>query len=72
MFKVKHKVSNSVVDVYDIVYDKTGYPQFLVYENNQWVRVSAKHYKPNVDEKKRLFEANLKDKNYEYKFKDGM
>ena len=62
MFKVKHKVSNSVVDVYDIVYDKTGYPQFLVYENNQWVRVSAKHYKPNVDEKKRLFESNLKDK----------
>ena len=72
MFKVKHKVSNSVVDFYDIGYDKTGYPQFLVYENNQWVRVSAKHYKPNVDEKKRLFESNLKDKKYEYKFKDGM
>lgn len=72
MFKVKHKVSNSVVDVYDIVYDKTGYPQFLIYENNQWVRVSAKHYKPNIDEKKKLLESNLKDKKYEYKFEDGM
>lgn len=72
MFKVKHKVSNSVVDVYDIQYDKTGYPQFLIYENNQWVRVSAKHYKPNIDEKKKLLESNLKDKKYEYKFEDGM
>ncbi len=63
MFKVKHKVSNSVVDVYDIHYDKTGYPQFLIYENNQWVRVSAKHYKP--------FKANTLNEDYYKDKKDG-
>lgn len=46
MFKVKHKVSNSIHEVYDIQYDNYGYPHFLIYENNAWVRVSAKHYKP--------------------------
>lgn len=46
MFKVKHKVSNSIHEVYDIQYDNHGYPHFLIYENNAWVRVSAKHYKP--------------------------
>ena len=46
MFSVKHKVSNSINIVYDITYDQSGYPHFLIYENNQWVRVSAKHYVP--------------------------
>ena len=46
MFKVKHKISNSIHEVYDIQYDNHGYPHFLIYENNAWVRVSAKHYKP--------------------------
>lgn len=32
--------------VYDIVYDKTGYPQFLVYKDGEWVRMSAKHFRP--------------------------
>lgn len=66
MFKVKHKVSNSVIDVYDIIYDKTGYPHFLIYENGRWERVSAKHYKPNIDEKKKLFESDMKDKTYTF------
>ena len=46
MFQVEHKVSKSIHNVYDIVYDKTGYAHFLIYENNQWIRVSAKHYIP--------------------------
>lgn len=32
--------------VYDISYDNTGYPHFLVYENGQWIRMSAKHFRP--------------------------
>ena len=46
MFKVKHKVSNSIHEVYDIQYDKCGYPHFLIYENGNWVKVSAEYYKP--------------------------
>lgn len=34
------------VYVYDISYDKTGYPLFLVYMNGQWKRMSAKHFTP--------------------------
>ena len=47
MFSVKHKVSNSINIVYDITYDIiSGEPKFLIYENNQWVKVSAKQYAP--------------------------
>lgn len=71
MFKVRHKVSNSIHEVYDIQYDPiTGYPQFLLYENGDWVKVSGKHYEPNIDKKKKLYESNHKDK--EYKFEDDM
>lgn len=70
MFKVRHKVSNSIHEVYDIQYDKCGYPHFLIYENNTWVRVSAKHYTPDIDLRKRLYESNQKDK--EYTFEVGM
>lgn len=34
------------VHVYDVTYDKNGYPCFLIYEDGQWKRVSAKHYTP--------------------------
>lgn len=37
------------VKVYSIRNDKNGYPQFLIYENEEWKYVSAKHFKP-VDE----------------------
>ena len=33
--------------IYDITYDNTGYPQFLIYRDGQWVRMSAKHFTPN-------------------------
>lgn len=32
--------------VYDITYDNNGYPHFLIYENGEWKRVSAKHFRP--------------------------
>lgn len=61
MFKVRHKISNSIQEVYDIQYDKAGCPHFLIYENNDWVKVSAKHFKPDTDHKKKLYESNSKD-----------
>ena len=32
------------VHVYDIIYNKSGYPLFLVKQNEQWVKRSAKHF----------------------------
>lgn len=32
--------------VYDITYDKAGYPHFLIYKDGQWLRMSAKYFKP--------------------------
>ena len=55
---VKNKDNNETYEVYDISYDKAGYPHFLVYKNNQWVRMSAKHFRPLGAED---FEKILKD-----------
>lgn len=47
MFRVIDKDTREPFDVYDITYDAmNGYPQFLIYEDGQWLRVSAKHYRP--------------------------
>lgn len=43
---VIHKETSRTYIVYDILYDKCGYPHFLIYEDNQWKRVSAKHFEP--------------------------
>lgn len=37
-----------IYEVYDITYDKNGYPHFLIYKDGQWVRLSAKHFRPIV------------------------
>ena len=34
------------VQIYDITYDKCGFPLFLFYYKGQWVRKSAKYFKP--------------------------
>lgn len=34
------------IPVYDVSYDRNGYPQFLIYANGQWLRKSAKHFRP--------------------------
>lgn len=32
--------------IYSIRNDKTGFPHFLIYDENQWKWQSAKHFKP--------------------------
>jgi hypothetical protein len=43
------KRDNKIYEVYDITYDSNGYPQFLVYKNGEWYRLSAKHFKPFIE-----------------------
>lgn len=45
-FTVISKDNNSMYDVFDIAYDKAGYPHFLIYKNSTWVRQSAKYFYP--------------------------
>ena len=47
MFLVEDKNTGKIYEVYDIAYDKKGYPHFLVYKDGQWMRLSAKHFKPS-------------------------
>ena len=53
LFKVISCSTNDLVSVYDVTYDSDGYPQFLVYKNGQWIRHSAKNYKPYYDNRNR-------------------
>ena len=48
MFKVIEKETEEVYNVYDIKYDKCGYPHFVIYKKGQWQIKSAKYFKPNV------------------------
>lgn len=43
---VINKNNNEKYEVYHISYDNAGYPHFLIYKDNQWIRMSAKHFKP--------------------------
>ena len=43
---VENKNNNRIYEVFDITYDKNGYPRFLIYNNGQWMRMSAKHFRP--------------------------
>ncbi len=45
-----NKDNNKPYTVYDITYDKAGYPHFLTYKDGHWVRMSAKHFRPYNDE----------------------
>lgn len=47
---VRNKDNGVCYEVYDISYDKAGYPRFLIYKDGQWMRMSAKHFKPLDDE----------------------
>lgn len=49
--KVKDKVNGNVYQVYDISYDRSGYPHFLIYKDNQWIRKSAKYFTPTAKER---------------------
>ena len=54
MFHIKKK---KWMPVYDITYDNSGYPHFLIYEDGQWKRVSAKHFKPDLEENEEWLKA---------------
>lgn len=41
---VRNKDNGVCYEVYDISYDKAGYPHFLIYKDCQWMRMSAKHF----------------------------
>ena len=57
MFKVTRKEDNKSFDVYNIRYDPiSGYPQFLIYDENHWVLISAKLFKPFEDKRQKLLE----------------
>ena len=43
---VINKSSGRRHKVYDIVYDKAGYPHFLIYKDGKWLRTSAKYFEP--------------------------
>ena len=43
---VSNKDNDKWYEVFDVTYDKAGYPHFLVYKDNQWIRLSAKHFVP--------------------------
>lgn len=43
---VVNKNNDKKYEVYDITYDNAGYPHFLIYKDGQWVRMSAKHFRP--------------------------
>lgn len=44
LFQVCRKSDDAIVNVYAVRDDKAGYPHFLVYENNEWKYVKAKHF----------------------------
>lgn len=49
--KSKH-ISCQKYRVYGVCRDKNGYPQFLIYEENQWKWKSAKYFTPeNIDDR---------------------
>ena len=47
---VINKNNNKGYTVYDISYDKAGYPHFLIYKDGQWLRLSAKYFRPLMEE----------------------
>ena len=46
---VYDKETNERVKVFDITYDQSGYPHFLIFRDNQWLKVSAKHFMPYLN-----------------------
>ncbi len=43
---VENKNNNRIYEVFDVTYDKSGYPRFLIYRDGEWIRLSAKHFRP--------------------------
>lgn len=45
-FIVISKSNGEQYEVYDVSYDKKGYPHFLIYRDGEWIRKSAKYFRP--------------------------
>lgn len=45
-YKENGKWTYKIVQVYDVSYDKHGYPLFLIYFKGQWLRRSGKFFAP--------------------------
>lgn len=59
---VVNKNNNKKYNVFDITYDKAGYPHFLIYKDEQWVRMSAKHFRPyTIEDASRDMRDSLKN-----------
>ena len=43
---VINKSNNERYNVYDVTYNNAGYPHFLIYKDGQWIRMSAKYFRP--------------------------
>lgn len=62
IFNVINKNNNEKYEVFDIAYDKKGYPHFLIYKDNQWIRMSAKYFRPyNLEDLSKEFNEALND-----------
>lgn len=46
MFTVYDKYSGEPYVVYDVIYDNVGFAHFLIFEDGQWIRRSAKCFVP--------------------------
>ena len=44
LFKVCRKSDDALINVYAVKDDKNGYPNFLIYEDNEWKYIKAKHF----------------------------
>ena len=40
------KDDKKTYEVYDVSYDHSGYPKFLIFKGRQWIRLSANHFIP--------------------------
>lgn len=47
-FTVIKKDDNTLYEVYNVSYNKAGYPHFLIYKDGQWLSMSAKHFRPTT------------------------
>lgn len=52
---VVDKKDNKSYQVYDIAYDRAGYPHFLIYKDGQWLRLSAKYFRPLEEFERMMF-----------------
>lgn len=63
------KEDNEVYRIYDIVYPKAGYPNFLYYDGQQWRLRSAKFFVP-LDEIELIGDDEFDDEDFNGEFFD--